>query len=191
MTTQPHVSAAGIESFAEGQGEIMWRSRRKELEQQYEDLLKEYGPGISRLAASYESIAHAREDLLQEIRLALWRALPAFRGECSMRTFVYRIAHNRGLSHVYRRKRQMPEAEEPGDIVDPKSNPESSAIRNSMQTRLARAIRSLPVAYRQVITMTLESLSHAEIAMVLGISESNVAVRLSRARTLLREKLGE
>ncbi len=191
LTAQPHLGAAGMEPFAESQGEVMWHSRRRELERQFEDLLSEYGPGLSRLAASYESIAHVREDLLQDIRLALWRALPAFRGECSLRTFVYRIAHNRGLSHVYRRKRQVPEGDEPGEIVDPKSDPESSAIRNSMQIRLVRAIRSLPVAYRQVVTMTLESLSHAEIAQVLGISESNVAVRLSRARALLREKLGE
>jgi RNA polymerase sigma factor (sigma-70 family) len=70
-------------------------------------------------------------------------------------------------------------------------NPESSAIQKSMQARLAQAIRSLPVAYRQVITMALEELPHADIALVLGISDSNVAVRLSRARAMLREKLGE
>ena len=169
----------------------MWRSRRKELERQYEDLLTEYGPGLSRLAVSYELLAHVREDLLQDIRLALWTALPGFRGECSLRTFVYRIAHNRGLTHVYRRRRQLLESEESDEVIDPKSNPESSAIQNAMQARLAQAIRSLPVAYRQVITMALEGLPHAEIALVLGISESNVAVRLNRARALLREKLGE
>jgi RNA polymerase sigma-70 factor (ECF subfamily) len=180
-----------MELLAENQGEAMWRSRRKELEQQYEDMLREYGAGLSRLAMSYESRAHAREDLLQDIKLALWRALPEFRGECSLRTFVYRIAHNRGLRHVYRRRRQFPAAEGTDEIADPKSDPETSAIRNSMRTSLIGAVRSLPIVYRQVVTMTLESLSYAEIAMVLGISESNVAVRLNRARALLRDKLGE
>jgi len=180
-----------MEQLAGNQGEVMWRTRRKELERQYEDLLREYSPGLSRLAASYEPLAHVREDLLQDIRIALWTALPGFRGECSLRTFIYRIAHNRGLNHVYRRRRQLPETDEPDEIIDPKMNPESSAIQNAMQARLARAIQSLPIAYRQVITMTLESLPQAEIALVLGISESNVAVRLSRARALLREKLGE
>jgi RNA polymerase sigma factor (sigma-70 family) len=169
----------------------MWRTRRKELERQYEDLLKEYGPGLSRLTASYELLAHVREDLLQDIRLALWTALPGFRGECSLRTFVYRIAHNRSLTHVYRRRRQLPESEESEKIIDPKSDPESSAIQNAMHARIAQAIRSLPIAYRQVVTMSLEGLPHAEIALVLGISESNVAVRLNRARALLRQKLGE
>jgi RNA polymerase sigma factor (sigma-70 family) len=171
--------------------EFMWHVSRKELEGQFEDLLREYGPGLSRLAASYESLADAREDLLQDIRLALWTALPAFRRECSLRTFVYRIAHNRSLSHIYRRRRQPLESEQPEEIIDPNSNPESSAILKAMHVRLTKAIRSLPIAYRQVITMALEGLPHAEIALVLGISESNVAVRLSRARALLREKCGE
>ncbi len=183
--------AGEMEPLAGSRSEVMWRSRRKELERQYEDLLREHGPGLSRLAASYESLAHAREDLLQDIRLALWTALPSFRGDCSLRTFVYRIAHNRGLSHAYRRRRQPPESEAPDEIIDPKSDPEASAIRNAMHDRLVHAIRILPLAYRQVITLALENLPHAEIALVLGISETNVAVRLNRARALLREKLGE
>jgi RNA polymerase sigma factor (sigma-70 family) len=187
---QPNLTAARIRPLTGSQSEAMRHSRRKELERQYEELLREFGPGLSRLAASYESHTHVREDLLQNIRLALWTALPGFRGECSLRTFVYRIAHNRGLSHAYGRRRQLPEADEPEGIIDPKSDPESTAIENAMQARLARAIRSLPLAYRQVITMTLESLPHAEIALVLGISENNVAVRLNRARVLLRDRLG-
>jgi len=55
--------------------------------------------------------------------------------------------------------------------------------------RLRRAIRALPVAYRQAITLTLEGLPYGEIAEVIGISESNVGVRLTRARQLLREVL--
>jgi RNA polymerase sigma-70 factor (ECF subfamily) len=92
---------------------------------------------------------------------------------------------------VYRRRRQPPESEEAGEIIDPKLDPESSAIRKAMHARLARAIRQLPLVYRQAITLALENLPYAEIALILGISESNVAVRLNRARALLREKLGE
>jgi RNA polymerase sigma factor (sigma-70 family) len=191
LRIQPHAGTGRTGQLAADQDELMWRSQRKGLEKLFEDLLREYDPGLRRLAASYESLAHAREDLLQDIRLALWTALPRFRGECSMRTFVYRIAHNRSLSHIYRRRRQMQKSEGSGEIIDPKANPEASAIRNAMHDRLAHAVQSLPVAYRQVITMALEELPNVEIALVLGISESNVAVRLNRARALLREKLGE
>ena len=167
----------------------MGRAGREQLEQQYTSLLVEYGEALARLAASYESLPHAREDLLQEIRLAVWTALPGFRGECSMRTFLYRIAHNRGLTHVWRRRTRPSQSEDPPETADPAADPETSAIRNSDQTRLMKAVRSLPVLYRQVITLALEDLPQSEIAAVLGISENNVAVRLNRARKMLREKL--
>ena len=75
---------------------------RRALEERFERILGEHGAAISRLAYSYEAVAGIREELVQEIALAIWRALPHFRGECSERTFVFRIAHNRGLTHVRR-----------------------------------------------------------------------------------------
>jgi RNA polymerase sigma-70 factor (ECF subfamily) len=157
---------------------------------EYENVWVEYSESIRRLVASYESAADLREDLLQEIRLALWKALPAFRGECSMRTFVYRVAHNRALTHVWQQRGQPLQSDELPEVCDPSPGPESAAIRKADQESLIRAIRKLPVLYRQVITMVLEDLSQPEIAAVLGISENNVAVRLNRARNLLRRELG-
>ncbi|HEY6249295.1 MAG TPA: RNA polymerase sigma factor [Candidatus Angelobacter sp.] len=167
----------------------MERAHRQQLERQYEELWRDHGPGLSRLAALYESSLQAREDLLQDIRLAIWRALPNFRGECSVRTFVYRISHNRSLTHVWRRRTALPQTEEPYDVPDPGPDPEVSTIIRMDHSKLMQAIRGLPLPYRQVITMVLEELPQAEIAAVLGISENNVAVRLNRARNLLREKL--
>lgn len=167
----------------------MERSGRREIERQFEQVWQEYGPSLSRLTASYEALPQAREDLLQEISLAIWNALPNFRGECSMRTFVYRIAHNRSLTHALRKK-ELQTPEESLEIPDPKANPEASAIEGLNRAKLMTAIRELPISFRQVITMTLEELPQSEIATVLGISENNVAVRLLRARKMLREKLG-
>jgi RNA polymerase sigma-70 factor (ECF subfamily) len=166
------------------------REGREELELVYEKALAEFGDGLYRLASSYESVADAREDLLQEIRLALWKALPSFRGECSVRTFVYRVAHNRGLTHVWRRKAQAQASEDFPEPGDPRPDPERSAIRNADHESLMAAIRQLPVPYRQVITMALEELPQAEMAAVLGTSEGNIAVRLTRARKMLRQELG-
>jgi RNA polymerase sigma factor (sigma-70 family) len=75
------------------------------LSQDFDRLLAENGPALARLAASYTRTAADRDDLLQEIAIALWRAWPKFRGECSTRTFLFRVAHNRAISHVYRRRR--------------------------------------------------------------------------------------
>ena len=162
-------------------------------DENFERILREYGPALSRLAASYEPITALKDELLQEIALAIWRALPRFRGECSERTFVYRIAHNQGLSHAWRRhpaQQPLDEIVESREPVDPRPQPEEHAAQQHERIRLVTAIQSLPLAYRQVITLILEDLSHAEIADVLGISESNVAVRLNRARKALKAALG-
>ncbi len=83
-----------------------------ELQREYETILRDYGASLSRLVASYEASPDAREDLLQEIQLALWKALPSFRGDCSVRTFVYRVAHNRALTHAWRRRAQQHASDE-------------------------------------------------------------------------------
>lgn len=167
--------------------------RRHELESWFNRLIAEHGPAISRLAYGYESIAGFREELVQEIAFAIWRALPHFRGECSERTFVYRIAHNRGLSHASRRK---PAAEPLEDLqasqepVDPHSDPAEQVVRTHQHVQLMSAIQSLALGYRQIVVLMLEGLTQGEIAEVLGITENNVAVRLNRARYALRQVLG-
>jgi RNA polymerase sigma factor (sigma-70 family) len=160
--------------------------KHQELVFRFEGLVAAYGPALMRLIASYESVAQTREDLLQEILLAVWTALPRFRGDSSERTFVFRIAHNKCLTHVWRRgTRAEVEADLP-EVTDPHSNPEAQAIQNHRRGLLMDAIRSLPLNYRQVLTLALEDLSPPEIAAVLGISENNAAVRLNRARKALR-----
>ena len=73
--------------------------------------------------------------------------------------------------------------------IDPKPHPEQEIATAQERDRLRSAIQRLPLAYRQVVMLMLEELSHAEIAEVLGLTESNVAVRLNRARKALKEAL--
>ena len=165
----------------------------RELESRFERILAEHGPAISRLAFSYEPVGSVREELVQEIGLAVWQALPHFRGDCSERTFVFRIAHNRGLSHVWRRRpphQPLDDLEDAHQPIDPRPHPEELAARLDERSRLMSAIQSLPVTHRQIIVLMLEGLSHAEIAEVSGITENNVGVRLSRARKALKDALG-
>ena len=175
-----------IEGFAAGAA-----VDRRALEAQCERLMREHGPSVVRMAAAYESNPANRDDLLQEIALALWKALPQFRGECSERTLVFRIAHNRAVSHLFRRKQLPGELDEAGEVPDPRATPESQASAGELRGRLLSAIRALPVGHRQVMVLLLEGMSHAEIGEVLGISEGNVAVRANRARKELRNLLGE
>jgi RNA polymerase sigma factor (sigma-70 family) len=162
---------------------------RAALEQSFDRLLTANGPALARLAGSYTNTPSDRDDLLQEIAIAIWQALPRFRRECSERTFLFRIAHNRGIAYLARTRSQPPGLTEEIEVHDPAPDPESGLAQEERAERLRRAIHRLPVVYRQVVTLTLEGLGYGEISEVLGISESNVGVRLTRARQLLRESL--
>lgn len=163
------------------------QAAREELEGRFDRLLAENGGALMRLAASYTNSAADRDDLAQEIALSIWRALPHFRGECSERTFTFRIAHNRAVTYLTRRRAQEAEAGAAIEVADSAPSPEAGLVRNQQGARLRRAVHSLPLLYRQVVTLMLEGMEYDEMAQVLGISESNVGARLSRARQMLRE----
>ncbi len=143
-----------------------------------------------REAASYARAPGERENILQEIALAIWSALPRFRGECSERTFLFRIAHNRAITYLARRRLTTIDADENVEIEDSSLNPETALSSEQQGQRLLDAIHRLPVGHAQVVTLTLEGMRYADIAEVLGISEANVGARLTRARQMLRKLLG-
>ena len=74
--------------------------------------------------------------------------------------------------------------------MDPRPHPDEQLAQINQRKRLVSAVQSLPVAHKQMIVLMLEGLSHAEIGEVLGITENNVAVRLTRARKALKETMG-
>jgi RNA polymerase sigma factor (sigma-70 family) len=154
-----------------------------------ERLLADHHDGIARVASLYAKGPHDREDLRQEIALSLLRALPSFRGECSERTFVFRVAHNQGVTFSVRAKKRTHDRESDAEPLDERPSAEVEIARARRRTALFDAIRSLPVAMRQVLSLALEELSHREIADVLGTTEGNVAVRLSRAKAALKAQL--
>ena len=160
-------------------------------EERYDRILREHGASLRRVAALYEAERSRREDLFQEICLALWLARPRFRGESSERTFVFRIAHNRGLTHGWRQGRAKPlDLEQVQAVPDPRPDPEAAAAAQQRRERLGEAIAGLPLGQRQVLALVLEGLSQREAAEVLGLTENNVAVRLNRARQALRQVMG-
>ena len=159
------------------------------VEQQLNRLLTENGPALLRLAASYTNTTSDRDDLFQDIAIALWKALPKFRGESSERTFLFRVAHNRAIDYLRRHRAPTTPIDPDAPLRDSRPNPEAGLAQEQQGERLRQAIHRLPLPYRQVITLTLEEMSYSEIAAILGVTETNVGVRLNRARQLLRQLL--
>jgi RNA polymerase sigma-70 factor (ECF subfamily) len=151
-------------------------------------ILRENAGSLERLLASYARSEADRADLRQDVALALWSALPGFRGDCSERTFLLRVAHNRALTFIAKRGAPTEEIEDHADRVVATSgkNPAIAYERKERESRLLAAVRALPVLHRQVMTLMLEGLSHREIAAVLGTTENNVGVRANRARAAVR-----
>lgn len=171
-----------------------------------EQIADEYGSAMLRIAASYEADRSLREDLFQEMLLAVYRALPSLQDPERIRAYVFRIAHNRGVSHVVkqarRRKRELAAVDfdvhshgslnNQVEITDERcAGPEQRLDATDRSRRLFSAIRQLKLPYRQIMTLVLEDLSYEEIADALGISVSNVGVRINRAKARLKVLLND
>lgn len=151
--------------------------------------LKQHARLIYKTLRVYEHNQDICDELYQEVALALWRALPSFRKEASIKTFIARITHNIAVSHVRKVTRRPFSIELDNEIKSETPSPEIQVDKIGKKELLLKAIFELPIKYRQVMVLYLEEFRQSEIADVLGISESNVAVRLSRARAKVTEKM--
>lgn len=159
-----------------------------ERDELFRRVLADHGDGLWRLTAGYARLRADREDLHQDVLVAILAALPGFRGDSSLRTFVYRIAHNRGISYRRRRTRE-PEAVPTEGLASSTPSPEAELLADARREELLEAIRGLPHGQRQTMMLHLEGLEHGEIAEVLGTTPNNVGVRLHRARAAIRHQM--
>src|SRR5689334_9055368 len=110
----------------------------------FDRILRAYGEALARVAWGYVDSAADHDDLMQDILVAIWRALPRFRGASSERTFVFRIAHNRGCSFVGRQRRDHAPLSADAPIADPRPGPEETFDQGRRWAQLAQAVRTLP-----------------------------------------------
>jgi RNA polymerase sigma-70 factor (ECF subfamily) len=158
----------------------------------YDEAVDTFGAAIERLARSYELDAHKRQDLLQNIHLNLWRSFDRFEGQCSLRTWVYRVAHNVAATHVMdeRRRRSRPLIGlDDLDARDAGIGPD--ADRGVLLSRLMELIQRLRPLDRELVILYLEGLSAAEIGEVMGISAGSAATRIGRVKKLLSDYANE
>lgn len=147
---------------------------------------------LARLAGPQEA-----EDLAQEVFLKVSRALPEFRGEASLSTWLYRIATNTAIDRLRSRAAsQIAQGELPGGedhntwTGEKAPTVEQQLVRKEMNACIRDFIERLPLNYRSVLVLSeLEGLRSREIAEVLGISLGTVKIRLHRARQALRQEL--
>jgi RNA polymerase sigma-70 factor, ECF subfamily len=156
----------------------------------YQEAAAEFGHALERLATAYEWDPDKRRDLLQEIHFSLWRSFASFDQRCSLRTWIYRVAHNTATSYVVRQQRIYSSLVglETFDGIPDQAETESIYQDRDASERLITLIQTLKPLDRQVIVGYLEGLDAASIAEITGLSPANVAVKVRRIKTLLARR---
>lgn len=154
----------------------------------YTEAAQSFGTAMERLSRAYEADPDLRRDLLQEINIALWRSFTGFDGRCSLRTWVYRVAHNVAASHVLRQRRirgqELLGLEELENLPDA-NDAALAADRGHALDRLLALIQRLKPIDRHVILSYLEGLDAASIGEITGLSAGNVATKIHRIKNML------
>jgi len=156
----------------------------------YEQAAAAYAAALERLARGYEPDPDKRRDLVQDIHVALWRSFARFAGRASLRTWVYRVAHNTAISQTTRRRARNPTFVTLEELADtPAAEDALHAIDRRMALeRLLALIHTLEPLDRQVILLYLEELDAQSIADIVGLSPGNVATKVHRTKQMLSRR---
>jgi RNA polymerase sigma-70 factor (ECF subfamily) len=152
----------------------------------FKDWLQHHARAIFKIVRAYADNAVDRDDLFQDIAIQVWYSIPVFRAQSSVITWIYRIALNTALKWVRKEKSRpaLQPLENAGHILN---EPEQNLDEHL--TWLYREIYSLDLVDRCVVLLLLDNFSYKEMAVILGISESNVGVKINRIKKQLQEKL--
>ncbi len=162
----------------------------KEQNARFDEWIAAHGAILHHVANGFAEPSD-RHDLMQELLLAVWKALPAFREASRPSTFIFRVAHNVALTWKrgqknYQKNVDAFSAELTAGAADPATSRESEALH-----LLYSEIRKLPPVDRSLVLLYLDRASYAEISEVHGLSEANVGTRLTRLKQKLCDAMKE
>jgi RNA polymerase sigma factor (sigma-70 family) len=145
----------------------------------FQTVYRDHAGLLMRVAGGFTAPGADRDDLVQDMLVALWRALPHFQAQAKLSTYVYRVAHSTALNWKRSRQRYVRKVE--GYAAEPADAAAASPERERLEWLYAR-IRELPPADRTLIMLYLDKIPYADIAEVTGLTESNIGVRLHRIK---------
>ncbi|MFC2186257.1 RNA polymerase sigma factor [Fulvivirgaceae bacterium LMO-SS25] len=158
----------------------------KELNSNFIEILESNKDMILRICGAYASDLAEKQDLFQEVTIAIWKSLPSFQSNSSVSTWIYRIALNTCIRLSLRNKKSKMETVKLTSVHLENLYKESHNQEHETQfTKLQSCIQQLQEPDRSIVLLHLEELSHKEIAEIIGISENHVAVKMKRAKVKL------
>jgi RNA polymerase sigma factor (sigma-70 family) len=155
-----------------------------------EEIVEAYAGMVRRIATVYERHPDRVDDLVQDVWIAVWQALPRLNDHANLKPYIARIAQNICVTHV--RRALVRQTEPLSDTLPDLAPPVDEATSHAMQLgRLIESVRNLPDNLKTVVSLYLEEMPIKDIALALGISESNASVRLHRAKSAIIINFGD
>ncbi|PRB02069.1 RNA polymerase subunit sigma-24 [Chryseobacterium sp. MYb7] len=151
----------------------------------FEEIYELYWQRIFRLCMGYVNDTNLAQDLAQETFIIVWQQLPKFRNESSIGTWIFRIASNNCLRQIEKEKK-FSKTDLPINLEEKKQESMEPQIQ-----MLYQFISELPETDRIIISLELEEVKQAEIAHIVGLSESNIRVKIHRIKDKLTQKFKE
>ncbi|WP_426476029.1 RNA polymerase sigma factor [Chryseobacterium sp. CBSDS_008] len=151
----------------------------------FEEIYELYWQRIFRLCMGYVNDTELAQDLAQETFIIVWQQLAKFRNESSVGTWIFRIASNNCLRQIEKEKK-FAKADLPINLEEKKQESMEPQIQ-----LLYQFISELPETDRIIISLELEEVKQAEIAHIVGLSESNIRVKIHRIKEKLTQKFKE
>jgi RNA polymerase sigma-70 factor (ECF subfamily) len=151
----------------------------------FEEIYELYWQRIFRLCLGYVNDTDLAQDLAQETFIIVWQQLPKFRNESSVGTWIFRIASNNCLRQIEKEKK-FTKTDLPVNLEEKKQESMEPQIQ-----MLYQFISELPETDRIIISLELEEVKQAEIAHIVGLSESNIRVKIHRIKEKLTQKFRE
>jgi RNA polymerase sigma factor (sigma-70 family) len=155
-----------------------------------EEILKDHAAMVRRIATVYERHPDRVDDLVQDVWIAVWQALPRLKNHATLKSYIARITQNICVTHV--RRALVRQTQPLSDTMPDPAPPLEEATGHAMRLAcLIEAVRNLPDNLKAVASLYLEDMPVKDIALALGISESNASVRLHRAKSAIRLSFGD
>ena len=172
---------------------------REQNEGELEDVVSRYLPMLYSRAYRYVGHAHDAEDAVQDALLSAYTHLDQFKGTAKMTTWLTSIVTNSALSHLRKRPRQSHASlDEPlpndtgtclaDNLMDARQGPEDECAISELNRHLMQFMAQLSPTFREAIQLRdFDELTTSEAADVLGVPESTIKTRVSRARAQLKQ----
>lgn len=163
------------------------------MRQQFEAIIAANNGILYKIGRSYTNNRVDFEDLYQEMLVQLWQALPSFREEAKLSTWLYRVCLNTALT--YQRRQRQPHTHEASEQLlaqlpdDSDAERQHRAEREQQLDRLYQAIYQLPQIDRAIILLHLEKKKYADIAHIMGLKANHVGVKINRIKKTLQQLL--